>query len=112
MYVCICMFSNSALSAQLFGWNERGEPCLHRIKWHHVDQCAQALLTSKVLGCPPLGQCFASFSFLGSVLAQLDASISGDSGTVSLVQFIDHVVIVLQIDVASLGNPRVKLEAT
>lgn len=31
---------------------EPGEPWLHRIKWYHDDQCA---LTSRVLGCPPLG---------------------------------------------------------
>ena len=36
-------------------WNEHGEPWLHCIKWYRVDQCTQALLTSKVLGCPPLG---------------------------------------------------------
>lgn len=32
--------------------NEHDEPRLHRIKWYRVDQCAQALLTSKVLGDP------------------------------------------------------------
>lgn len=47
-------------------WNEHGEPWLHHIKWYRVDQCAQALLTSKVLGYPPLGYCFASFTVLGS----------------------------------------------
>lgn len=84
-------------------WNVHSEPLLHRIKRYRIDQCAQAL-TSKVLGCPPLGWSFASFSFLGSNPAQLGASISGDSGTVSLVQFIDHVVFLFQLDIASLGN--------
>lgn len=80
-------------------WNE---PWLHCIKWYCVDQCSTDI---KGIRLPPLGYCFASFSFLGSVLSQLDASISGDNGTVSLVQFIDHVVILFQLDIASFGNP-------